>query len=157
MNYAFIFHVVPYMYAQGSIKHAVQISAQVCLSAHLKLDTSLNKKLKRIFFITFGSKFGRNFVIVVKHLLAWHFLLFLFLFYFLICCKFKTGLHVIINHLSLDSVRGEWFLRMIPSVCLFRNVHGINQHHKLKPKITFDRSFWVIRCLNKLEDSEVQL
>ena len=58
------------MYAQGSIKPAVQISAQVCLGPHLKLDTSLNKRLKRIFFINFGSKLGRNFVIVVKHLLA---------------------------------------------------------------------------------------
>ena len=31
---------------------------------------------------------------------------------------------------------------MIPSACLFTNVHGINQQYKLKPKIIFDRSFF---------------
>ena len=40
---------------------------------------------------------------------------------------------------------------MIPSVCLFTNVHGINQQYKLKPKIMVDRSFYVIRFLYKLE------
>ena len=54
---------------------------------------------------------------------------------------FKTGLHIIICHLSVAIVRGEWLLRMISSVCLFTNVNRINQHYKLKPKIIFDGSF----------------
>ena len=53
--------------------------------------------------------------------------------------KFKTGLLAIIYHLSLVTCRGGLLLRIVPSVCLFTNVHGINQ--KLKPKIIFDRSF----------------
>ena len=48
--------------------------------------------------------------------------------------KFKAGLHVMLYHLSLASCRGEWLLRMIPLVCLFTNVHWINQQHKLTPK-----------------------
>ena len=46
---------------------------------------------------------------------------------------------------------------MIPLVCLFTNVHGINQQYKLKPKIIFDRSFYVIHFLYKLEISGAQL
>ena len=49
------------------------ISGQVRLSAHLKSVANLNK-MKMIFVI----KFGRNFLIFVKNLLAWHFLLFSF-------------------------------------------------------------------------------
>ena len=67
--------------------------------------------------------------------------------------KFKTGLHDTIYHLSLATCRREWFLRMIFLVCLLNNAHGINQQHKLKPKIKFDRSFLVICCLCKLQDS----
>ena len=48
--------------------------------------------------------------------------------------KFKTGLHVAIYHLSLATYRGEWLLRMILSVCLFKNAYGTNQQHKLKLK-----------------------
>ena len=31
--------------------------------------------------------------------------------------KFKTGFHVKVYHLSLATCKGEWLLRMIPSVC----------------------------------------
>ena len=55
--------------------------------------------------------------------------------------KFKRGLYVIIYQLSLVKRWVEWLLRMIPRVCLFTNVHEINQQHKLKPKIIFDSSF----------------
>ena len=55
--------------------------------------------------------------------------------------KFKTGLHVILYQLSVPTCRGEQLLRMIPSFCLFTNVHEIKQQHKLEPKIKFDRSF----------------
>ena len=71
--------------------------------------------------------------------------------------KFRTDLLIILYHLSLATCRGEWLLRMIPSVYLFPNIYGINQQHKLKSKIIFDRSFEVIRCLYKLEDSETSL
>ena len=30
---------------------------------------------------------------------------------------------------------------MIPLVCLFKNEHGINQQHKLKSNIIYDRTF----------------
>ena len=36
---------------------------------------------------------------------------------------------------------------MIPSVFLFKNAHGINQQHKLKPRIIFDRSFLIYSLL----------
>ena len=47
--------------------------------------------------------------------------------------KFTTGFHVTIYHLSLATVRGEWLLKMILEVCLFTNVHEINQQYKQKP------------------------
>ena len=39
--------------------------------------------------------------------------------------KFKTGLHVTSYYLSLAPFRGEWLLRMIFSVCLFKNAQEI--------------------------------
>ena len=45
--------------------------------------------------------------------------------------KFKTGFHVTVHYLSLATCRGEWLLRMIPSVCylkLFKNAHGITSN-----------------------------
>ena len=50
-------------------------------------------------------------------------------FCFLRCFKLKTGLRIMLYHLSLATCRGEWLLRMIPSACLFRNVHEINQQY----------------------------
>ena len=41
--------------------------------------------------------------------------------------KFETELHLKIYRLSLATYQGEWLLRMIPSVCLFKNAHGINE------------------------------
>ena len=42
--------------------------------------------------------------------------------------KLTAGFHVTIYDLSLATVREEWLLRMIVEVCLFTNVHEINQH-----------------------------
>ena len=67
--------------------------------------------------------------------------------------KFKTRINVTIYDLSLATCRGEYLLRMILSVFLFKNAHEINQQHKREPRIIFDRFFWVIRCLCKLKDS----
>ena len=39
--------------------------------------------------------------------------------------KFKTGLHVTIYYLSFAPFRDEWLLRMIFSVCLFKNAQEI--------------------------------
>ena len=47
-------------------------------SAQLKLSTNLSKWKRKIFVINFGENFENYFLILVKHLLAWHFLLFLF-------------------------------------------------------------------------------
>ena len=70
-----------------------------------------------------------------------------------LCFKFKTGLHVKIYHSSLATCRREWLLRMIPSVCLFTNVHGVQQqqNHKL---YLIDLSSY---SLHELEDSGGQL
>ena len=43
---------------------------------------------------------------------------------------------------------------MILELCLFTNVHEINQKYKQKPKIMFDESLYVIRRLFNLDDSE---
>ena len=58
--------------------------------------------------------------------------------------KFKTGIVVFYN-LSLTT------FRISPLVWVFTNVHGINQQHKLEPKIIFNRFFKVICCICKLE------
>ena len=55
--------------------------------------------------------------------------------------KIKTGLYVIIYHLSLAICEGEQLLRMVLPVFLFKNTHGNNQEHKLKPRIISDRYF----------------
>ena len=65
--------------------------------------------------------------------------------------KVKPGLQVIIYSLSLATFWRAWFLRIIPSVCLFANVHGINQQYKLTPKITFHRPLYINRFLYNLE------
>ena len=52
------------------------MSSQVRLSSQLNLGANLNKRKRKIFVINFG----RNFVIFVKNLPAWHFLLLLSIF-----------------------------------------------------------------------------
>ena len=46
--------------------------------------------------------------------------------------KFKTGFYVTVYHLSLSTTRGELLLKMILEVCLFANVHEINQQYNQK-------------------------
>ena len=53
-------------------------SVKVCSSTQLKLRVYLNKREIMIFVIKFRRNFGRNFVIFVNILLAWHILLVLF-------------------------------------------------------------------------------
>ena len=42
--------------------------------------------------------------------------------------KFKTGFHVTIYYLSLATSQGERLLRIIPSVYLFKDPHGITNN-----------------------------
>ena len=56
----------------------ILVSVKVCSSTQLKLRFYLNKREIMIFVIKFRRNFGRNFVIFVKILLAWHILLLLF-------------------------------------------------------------------------------
>ena len=51
--------------------------------------------------------------------------------------KIQNRAHVIIYQLSLATVRGEGLLKFIPSVCLFTNVHGINNQYNLKSNYSF--------------------
>ena len=55
-------------------------NAQVRLRTQLKLDANSVKRKRRILIINFERNFGRNSVIFVKNLLAWHFLLYFFIF-----------------------------------------------------------------------------
>ena len=48
--------------------------------------------------------------------------------------KFKTGFYLTIYYFSLATVRGDWLLKMILDVCLFTNVHEINNQNKKKQR-----------------------